>query len=287
MRLLGGRSQTATTALPALPAGPLYIAVPRGDSPPPTPMTDGNFDEIEGASAARPPATDSLLPPGASTGPQQYLRTRPEDVGAAWPCRVYELGDVVNLRWSATVPGSYGLTGEALRKATEKFERSGGLNKPSVFRWLSADDATIAGELPGWRYFGPHGERVPDILEEIWTLDPARVAALPEPPARGASDALEKITTPVLPAPAGELERAASNASSAVIGFFESRSWATGAGGGFYYRGCYFTWVVSDPRWLAAMGLALNAVRAAVTGPAMDPAVRRRAFEEWHALAGR
>lgn len=273
--------------MPDLPGGPFYTATPRGDDPPVPPMSDGSLEGMDGTGAGRGAVTPAGYRPGMATGERRHLRSRPEDVGEPWPCRVFELADVVNLRWEATVPGSFGLRGDALRAATERFERSGGLSKPGVHRWLTADSGVIVRELPGWRYFGPFGERVPGILEEVWGLNPGLVAALPDPPARAASDPLERITIPVLPAPDGELARAGSNARAAVVHFFESRSWASNAGGGFYYRGCCSTWIVSDPRWLAAMGLALNAVTAAVSGPAIDPLVRSRALDAWRELAGR
>jgi hypothetical protein len=98
---------------------------------------------------------------------------------------------------------------------------------------------------------------------------------------------LERIPIPLLPQPPKLLDRAGQNASAAVQHFFESRSWSIGAGGGFYYRGCYFTYIDTEPRWLVAMGLAINAVYATVGGPHLGLRVRARALSDWaHLVSG-
>ena len=58
-------------------------------------------------------------------------------------------------------------------------------------------------------------------------------------------------------------------------------------GGGFSYRGCYFTYVVSDQQWLMAMGLAYNAAVAIALGPAIPRYQRLPALKAWAELTGR
>jgi len=47
------------------------------------------------------------------------------------------------------------------------------------------------------------------------------------------------------------------------------------------YRGCYFTYVVTDPQWLMAMGLAYNAAVALTLGPNIVADRRSAALEAW------
>ena len=66
------------------------------------------------------------------------------------------------------------------------------------------------------------------------------------------------------------------------MNWMENRSWAAGQhGGGFLYRGCYFTYVVTDPQWLMAMGLAYNAAVALTLGPNIVADRRSAALEAW------
>jgi hypothetical protein len=230
-----------------MPAGPFYHAVPREDRLPIPPMSSdgGGLDEIP---AARAEIGSPTLAPGDHVGPLRHLRGLPMDVTPGYPLRLYELSGVVGLRHEGN--GDY--------------------------RYLVADDAAVAQEVPAWRYFGRFGEDVPDILEGIWTLDQARVSRLVVPPGERP---FERIPVPLLPVPANEL--GARNAAGATMTWTETKSWAAGHGGGFYYRGCYFTYIVSDPQWLMAMGLAYNAAVATALGPGLAPDVRRIALAAW------
>jgi hypothetical protein len=233
---------------------PFYIAEPRGDRLPVPPISSDGWD---GPAPPRAPAGDPSLSPGDQLG---FIKVyhRPEDVPVGWPCRIYELDHLVGLRW-------------------------GRLNgKPQT--WRVVDRATIAAEIPAGLYFGPNGAQVPDLLEAIWTLDPARVAKLEVPALESDRLPMEQIPIPLLVAPKGSLQDGARRAASAVMEHFESRSWAAGAGGGFYYRGCYFTYIVTDQHWLVAMGLAINAAIAMAAAPAFDVTSRRNALSAWEGL---
>lgn len=240
------------------PFGPLYIGEPRGDGLPFPPMSDGS-EGLDAQASPRPPAGEPSFSPGDRLGFTNAY-DRPEDVPVGWPCRLYELKQVVGYRRS----------------------RQNGRRQT----WHVADGATIAAEVPAGLHFGPHGAQVPDLLEAIWTLDPARVAKLEVPALQPDRRAIEQIPISLLVAPEGSLQRGAGRAVSAVQAFFESRSWTVGAGGGFYYRGCYFTYIVTDPQWLVAMGLAINAATAITAAPLLDPTTRRHALSAWAALVG-
>jgi hypothetical protein len=240
------------------PFGPLYIGEPRGDRLPVPPMSESS-EGLDEPASPRPPAGEPSLSPGDRLGFTKVY-DRPEEIPVGWPCRLYELNQVVGFRWG-----------------TQNGKRQ---------TWRLADGATIAKEVPAGLHFGSHGTQVPDLLEAIWTLDPARVAKLEIPALRPNGRAIEQIPIPLLVAPEGSLQRGTRRAVLAVEAFFESRSWAVGAGGGFYYRGCYFTYIVTDPHWLVAMGLAINAATAITAAPVLDLTTRRNALSAWAALVG-
>lgn len=213
-------------------------------------MSSGG-DDLDEPAQPRAVAGPSPLSPGDHLGPIEYLRDRPEDLGHGYPMHLYELRDVAELQWANT----------------------------PVYRYLVASDAIVASELPAWRFFGPHGEGVPEVLEGIWTLTAERVSDLVVPPG---DRPWERIPIPLLEFPHDD--RGASNAASTVMWWTESKSWSVGSGGGFFYRGCYMTYIVSDPQWLMAMGLARNAAVAMAAGPAISAAHRDAATAAWSEL---
>ncbi len=229
---------------------------------------------------AREPASEPALQVGDRVGPLAFLCHRPEDLVGGWPCRLYDLRELVGLRRDAEELGLR--NGQRVLDVHDPFGRREGSRGRATPGWLVADEATITAELPGWRYFGPHAEGVPGVLDAIWRLDPARIATLTVP--EGSTSKGEQIPIPLLPASPG-LERGASNAFSACWTFFESRSWTVGEGGSVYYRGCYFTYIVTEPHWLVAMGLAHNALMAHVAGPTLKPDTRRQVLTAWAYLA--
>jgi hypothetical protein len=234
-----------------MPAGPFFHAVAREDQIPIAPMSDSaeGLDEVAAMRAAIGAPT---LVPGDHVGPIQHLRDQPTDL-SGYPVRIYELEGVAGLRRE-------------------------GLSKR--LQYLVADDALVARELPAWWYFGPHGEGVPEVLDAIWTLDPERVSRLVVPPG---DHPFEQIPIPLLAYPKDD--RGAYNAAGAAMNWTENRSWAAGQqGGGFLYRGCYFTYVVTDPRWLMAMGLAYNAAVALALGPNIAPDERTTVLAAWAGL---
>jgi hypothetical protein len=241
-------------ALP-LPAGPFYHGVAREDQIPHAPMSDSGdgLDEVAPPRTALGPPT---LAPGDHVGPLQYLKDAPTGLnGVGYPLRIYELRDVAGLR------------------------REGQHDR---WQYVVADDAVVERELPAWRYFGPYGEGVPEVLEGIWNLDPDRVTRLVVPPGE---HKFEQIPIPLFQVPKDD--HGVENAASMVMRWTENTSWAKGSvGGGFYYRGCYFTYIVSDPKWLMAMGLAYNAAVALASGPHIAPAARAVALASWATLAG-
>lgn len=245
------------TAPPPLPTGPFFYAVRRPDSPPCPPMSDSG-EGLDEKPPQRPPAGDPPFAVGDHIGPLRFLIDRPENVITLWPLWLYEIGDLVDLvdlRWS----------------------KQGRVRPyPPV-----ASDATIVREIPAWRYFGPRGEGVPEVLEQIWTLDPARIAALEVPPGRYKP---RHIPIEMLDPP--DNEPGPGNATSFVRMWMESRSWVSGVGGDFGYSGCYFVYRVTDPQWLVAMGLARNAVVALAARDWFAPATVDAALRAWQDLAG-
>ena len=235
-----------------IPTGPFYHSVPREDDIPIAPMSDDG-EGLDRPAPARKPVGPPTLHPGSHVGRLERLTDEPTSLGL-YPMRIYELRDVSGLRRE---------------------------NPSGRWKYLVADDAVVAHEVPAWRYFGDHGEGVPEVLEGIWTLDPDRIANLAVPPGE---HKFEHIPIPLLQAPKDH--PGVRNAFGAVMTWTENRSWAAGQGGGFYYRGCYFTWVVSDPQWLMAMGLAYNAAIALAGGPQIAPDVRADALAAWSALVG-
>ena len=255
---LGHRSYPAEQERPpAVPQGPFYVSVPRGDDPPSPPMSSDG-EGLDDSASSRPPRGPESPMFGVRVSVAHRVCTRPEDTGG-WPVRLFELAAVDDLRWEP-------------RRGRDGFD-------------LLGSTGAIGNEIASWRLFGPHGEGAPELIEAIWALTPDQVARLPEPVPRCSSDAIEVIGNSLLiSAPGGELERAAQNATGAIVRFFEARTWSLGIGGGFYYRGCYFTWIVSEPRWLLAMNRAFSAAFGLIGGPSIDPALRDRALAEWAEL---
>ena len=252
--LLGGLFRRWPTAPGPPPTRPFFHAVQRPDVPPNPGMTDAEPERLE-KPPQRPAAGDPPAGIGDHIGPQDFLHERPEDVfPPPWPLWLYEIGDLEDLPWSEP-----------------------GRRKP----YPVASDATIIRELPAWRYFGPHGDGVPEILEQVWTLDRVRIASLGFPPADHKPGRIP-IATLVVP----ENARGPENARFEVARWMESRSWVSGSGGGWYYSGCHCTYSVSDPRWLSAMGLARNAAVALAARDHFDPATVDAALRAWQDLAG-
>lgn len=235
-----------------MPGGPFYHAVAREDQIPVAPMSESGegLHEVTPARAAVGPPT---LAHGDRIGPLTHLRDQPTDL-LGYPMRIYKLRDVAGLHWEGPSKG---------------------------LQHLVADGAVVDREIPTWLCFGAYGEGVPEVLEAIWTLDHARVSHLVVP---AGSHPFEQIPIPLLAYPKDD--RGSRNAAAAVMHWTENRSWAAGEqGGGFYYRGCYFTYVVTDPRWLIAMGLAYNAAIALTRGPNIVPNHRSAALDAWADLA--
>jgi hypothetical protein len=246
------RGPTVPPIPPPLPTGPFFHAVGRTDSPPNPGMTD-RWPDLGEKPPQRPPSGALTLAVGDHVGPLRFLHERPELVfPPGWPLWLYEIADVVDLRWS----------------------------DPN-HRWPHsvASDATVIREIPAWRYFGPHGEGVPEILEQIWALDPDRIASLEVPPG---GHEFGRVPMETLRAP--EDEPGPRNASFEVGQWMESRSWVAGVGGGWHYSGCYFIYMVTDPHWLVAMGLAHNAAVALAARDRFDPATVDAAIRAWQDL---
>lgn len=196
------------------------------------------------------------------------IRTEPREVPMPWlgwsiamapfampyPSRTYAVRDIRGLRW-------------------ERFNERG-------FWQLKYDEGTVAGELPAWLAFGPNGERVAEILEQVATLAPGQVSALDVPAG------LPRFRSPValLDDPVGHPYRdAARRASSTAMVWTENRGWATDPNaGGHYYRGCYFVYNLSEPHWLSAMARAMNAAIVAALGGQSPDADRVR--HDWAEL---
>jgi hypothetical protein len=241
-------SQASDAVDSSLPVGPFYVAVGREDRVPIVPMSS----DMEGLEDPPPPRA-AVGPPTLASGDHfgriEFLRERPTDFShvPGYPLRIYEVRDVAGLR----------------RLGNERYH-------------LVADDVVIDREVEAWRMFGPHGEGVPDVLEAIWSLDSQRVSRLQVPRGRRP---FGRIPIELLPVP--DSEPGAANASRDAIDWTEKRSWSAGQGGGFYYRGCYFVYIVSDPQWLMAMGLAHNAAVTLALGPNVMPFAREAALRAW------
>jgi hypothetical protein len=186
---------------------------------------------LEQVPPPRPERSNDPDPVGARIqGPQ--LALRPEECLVPWPCRLFEVDALAGLKWQPA--------GRSFR--------------------LVAEQGTVGQEQPGWWFFGPYGQGVPDLFEEIWSLTPDKVARLPEPPPSRPGDAIEFSRVPAtVGPPGGLLERAGSNAAGAIVSFFESRTWSLGTGGRFL---------------LSRLLLHLDRVRAALAR-GDDPGIQR------------
>ncbi len=252
-RLFGPSIEAAT--LREIPVGPFYWTVSREDRLPIPPMSDRGegLDEPPGPRQMPGPPT---LRAGDAINPGRDLLLHPELAIHGWPLRLYELRDLGGLEWKQDHPGQ----------------------SPR----LCARSAVIDREVPDWRYFGPYGDGIPELLEQVWRLDPQRIAALG--PTRVVMP--EAIPIPLLPKPDGPAGNGVQNAVGCAMNWVETRSWVAGVGGGFYYRGCYDTYVVDDHGWLTAMGLAYNAAVAIAGGPAVATRERASALTAWRDLVG-
>jgi hypothetical protein len=251
-RMFGGTVRAQSPR--AIPAGPFYWAVARADRIPIAPMSSNGEGIDEPATPRAAPGTP-INHEGEVIKPYGDLLLEPERATVGWPLRLYELRDLEGTGWEDDSRGS----------------------------WFYAMSAVVGREAEAWRYFGPHGDGIPELLEQVWRLEPQQVAALgPARPPR----CPEAIPIPLLAKPGGIVQRGVQNAVECVMNWTENRSWAVGDGGGFYYRGCYLTYVVSDPNWLTAMGLAYNAAVAIAGGPAIDAVARQAALAAWRQLVG-
>ena len=271
---------------PPLPAEPLYVSEPRGDDLPSPPFTD----QTEGLDAPAPPRPAERAPslsagsvvgeraptaeealrelasevaaemvpiplmnaaaaePRETGSPDRGWSLRLQPFGTTYPSRIYEVRDITGLRWER-------LNGRGM--------------------WvLHYDKGVVTEELPAWLSFGPHGEDVASVIEQVACLSLDRVRALPVPTGLP----LRRIPVDLLPDPVGSpLREAARLASSTAMVWTENRGWAIDAGaGGHYYQGCYFVYNLDEPHWLSAMGRAMNAaILAALGADAPGPEVAR------------
>ena len=176
------------------------------------------------------------------------LYARPDDVHGNWREPIVSVGKVEGMRW--VIRGS----------------RASG---------LVCDAATVVGLTPGWRMFGPSGERVVRILAQIDRLTAAQVRSF----SRSGWDPSESPTAH----PA--LERALGAARGTVVGLMESRAQVVDEeAGGEYYRGCYFVYELNHPQWLAALDAGLRAVTAEVLSETLDPSVTETLRAPWREL---
>ena len=182
------------------------------------------------------------------------LRTEP--FGSSYPSRTYEVRHVTGLRWER-------LNGRGM--------------------WvLRYDLGVVTEELPAWLTFGPNGEHVAEIIEQVASLTLDQVRALPVP----AGLPQRRIPVDLLPDPVSSpLRDVARNASSTAMVWTENRGWAIDAGaGGHYYQGCYFVYNLNEPHWLSAMGRAMNAAIVAALGADAQGPEAARVRREWAEL---
>jgi hypothetical protein len=269
--------------MPPLPQEPLYVSEFRGDAPASPPSSsdgEGLDEQAPSRPAVRPPSLRAgsvvlgRLPAGlapevlaeaemhavaievaaglvpnrlmdaVSAEPRETrhpalgwsLQTDP--FGMPYPSRVYAVRAIRGLRW-------------------ERYNGRG-------FWQLRFDEGVVAEELPAWLAFGPHGQHVAEILEQVAALTPERVRALPVP----AENARLRIPVELVDDPVDHpLRDAARRASSTAMVWTENRGWAVDPdAGGHYYSGCYFVYNLSEPHWLSAMGRAMNASILAALG---------------------
>jgi hypothetical protein len=243
---------------PALPGGPFYLVEDRGDGPQLPPFSSEAEDLVHAPAPPQPPRAPSF-----QVG-QQVVAVDIDDVLTrqplvdpgrsmhSWPVRIYQLESLQGLRW---------------KRPHSSWE----------VHWKSA---RVAAEVPAWRYFGPHGQEVPGLLDRILVLDPERVMQLPvDPQAAKFQVPGKRIAVPDEP-----LHPARRAAFHAML-WLEARGWQLGdEAGGHYYRGCYFNYNLSEPHWLAALGIVMDAAAALALGPELDPAERQRVLTDWQRL---
>ena len=243
---------------PSLRTGSVVLGRPRGDATP-AQLTEDQMRAVAIEVAAE--MVPNRLMDAVSAGPRETsspalgwsLQMNP--FGMPYPSRSYAVRDIRGLRW-------------------ERFNGRG-------FWQLRFDEGVVAEELPAWLAFGPAGEHVAEILEQVAALAPEQVRALPVPAGTGRF----RIPVELVEDPVGHpLRDAARRASSTAMVWTESRGWAVDPGaGGHYYRGCYFVYNLSEPHWLSAMGRAMNAAILAALGGQSAHAPRVRS--EWAELS--
>ncbi len=277
--------------MPLLPAEPLFVSEFRGDAPPSPPSNDSG-DGLDDSAPPRPTPRPASLHAGSIVHDESpsdmaqmtalvtrvmaeqtqnrlmdAISAEPPDgppavdwslkmerFGMPYPSRTYAVRDIRGLRW-------------------QRFNGRG-------FWELRYDEAVVAEELPAWLAFGPNGEQVVDILEQVAALTAERVQGLPVP----AEPTKFRIPVDVVADPVGHpLREAAQRASSTAMVWTENRGWAVDPrAGGHYYRGCYFVYNLAEPHWLSAMGRAMNAAILAALGGHQSQA--DRVWSEWAEL---
>lgn len=244
---------------PPLPHGPFYLVEDRGDDPEPPPFSADMEDLVH-----RPIPPRRARPSSFVVGQElrftqirdtltAQLLTDPVRSMHGWPVRIFRLAEVQGLRWE----------------------------RPHSSWELRWDSATLAEQLPDWRYFGPHGAEVAELLERILTLTDEQVRRLPVDPNAGKFEVPgRRVAIP--DEPLHPVRRAAFTAML----WLEDRGWQLGdEAGGHYYRGCYFSYNLSEPHWLAALGIVMDAAAAIGLGPALDPVERQRVLADWQRLS--
>jgi hypothetical protein len=251
--------------LPPLPDITL-ISIPRRDGPPMPPFTD-QPDQVsvrEPWPERRTDAswhpddwldagkswTDPFINLGQSIGQFQH--------GILWRSWLWEVSDIEGLRWEPSGP-------------------------PRDRNWQIAFDRVRLGpELPAHQLLGPNGEAVAQVLDDILTLDPGRIMRLPVEPS------LPRFLIPGDSVDAGPDQPIERSALGVAAVWLEALGFTLGdEAGGHYYSGCYFAYLLSDPHWLAALGIVRRAVWATVQGPDWHDPRRDQWLADWHELLGR
>jgi hypothetical protein len=145
----------------------------------------------------------------------------------------------------------------------------------------------LGAPLPSHLLFGPHGQEVESLLEQILTLTPAKVMAIPLPadlhPETGKDR--DHLIIPGEQVPARHPSHE-SDATLIATAWLEAVGWASGDdAGGHYYSGCYFDYHLSESHWLNALGILRRAVWATVRGEDLPPEKRAAWLAEWVSLA--